>query len=217
MTIYRIPQMLKTLIFDIDGTLYTSPAYVFEQVDAQIRHYAKLNGMSNQEAREKISIYRRKWSKEHCGKKLSLGNAFTAFGVSIEESIRWRNELLHPERYLQRDERLIETLRLLAPHYCMICVTNNPVAAARQTLAAIGADDLLPEIIGLDSCKKSKPAVEMLSLAASQTGAAYSECLSIGDRYDIDVALPLELGMGGIVVSGVEDVYDLPRILSCAS
>ena len=213
MTIYRIPENVKTIIFDIDGTLYTNSAYVFEQVDAQVRHYAELHNMTAQEARDKINIYRRKWSKEHGGKKISLGNTLTAFGVSIDESIRWRNSLLHPECYLHRDEKLMETLRVLSERCRMICVTNNPVDAARQTLAAIGVDGLLTDIIGLDSCKKSKPAKEMLDLAAFQTGAAYSDCLSIGDRYDIDVALPLELGMGGIVVDGVEDIYGLPELI----
>ena len=41
-----------------------------------------------------------------------------------------------------------------------------------------------------------------------------NECISIGDRYDIDLALPLEMGMGGILVSGAEEVYQLPSILS---
>jgi phosphoglycolate phosphatase/putative hydrolase of the HAD superfamily len=35
----------------------------------------------------------------------------------------------------------------------------------------------------------------------------------VGDRYDIDIALPLELGMGGILVDGVEDVYRLPALI----
>jgi phosphoglycolate phosphatase/putative hydrolase of the HAD superfamily len=34
----------------------------------------------------------------------------------------------------------------------------------------------------------------------------------VGDRYDIDITLPLELGMGGVLVDGVEDVYRLPEI-----
>jgi phosphoglycolate phosphatase/putative hydrolase of the HAD superfamily len=38
--------------------------------------------------------------------------------------------------------------------------------------------------------------------------------VSIGDRCDIDIALPLELGMGGILVEGVEDVYALGEIFS---
>lgn len=209
MELYNIPKKITTLIFDIDGTLYTSPAYVFEQVDVQIRHWAHINNMSDEEARKKISNYRHQWAKDHDGQKISLGNTFTAFGISIDESIKWRNALMEPEKYLKRDNTLIAVLNNLKPQYKMICVTNNPVDAARRTLKAIGIDQILPDIIGLDTCYKSKPAIEVLQKALDVTQSQPENCISIGDRYDIDLRLPLSLGMGGILVSGVEDLYSL--------
>ncbi|GHV96069.1 hypothetical protein AGMMS50293_23890 [Spirochaetia bacterium] len=44
--------------------------------------------------------------------------------------------------------------------------------------------------------------------------AAPECCLSVGDRYDMDLARPRELGMGGILVDGVADVYGLPALLT---
>lgn len=213
MTLYSIPRKLRTIIFDIDGTLYTSSAYVFEQVDAQVRHLAHIRGKDEDAVRKEIFDYRKRWAAEHGGKKISLGNTLTAFGIPIEESIRWRETLLAPEKFLQRDPRLAAVLDRLAGKYRLICVTNNPVAAARKTLDVLGVSAQLPDIIGLDTCMKSKPAPEMLLLAAERTGAALDECLSVGDRYDIDLALPLEMGMGAVLVSGAEDVYSLPEIL----
>ncbi len=214
MKIYSLPERLKTIIFDIDGTLYTSSAYVFEQVDAQVRHLAHIRGKDEDVVRKEIFDFRKRWSAEHGGKKISLGNTLMAFGISIEESIRWRETLLFPEKYLRRDERLAQVLDSLSLNYRLICVTNNPVAAARKTLDVLGVSSQLPDIIGLDTCFKSKPAPEMLYLAAQKTGAACEECLSVGDRYDIDLALPLELGMGAVLVSGVEEVYSLLDILT---
>ena len=213
MKIYSLPKQLKTIIFDIDGTLYTSSAYVFEQVDAQVRHLAHIRGKDEDAVRKEIFDYRKRWAAEHGGKKISLGNTLTAFGIPIEESIRWRETLLSPEKYLRKDVRLARVLDSLAGRYRLICVTNNPVAAARKTLDVLGVSLQLPDIIGLDTCFKSKPAPEMLHLAAQMTGASLEECLSVGDRYDIDLALPLELGMGAILVSGVEEVYTLEEIL----
>ena len=213
MKLYNIPETIRTIIFDIDGTLYTNSLYVFEQVDAQIRHYAHISGITEKEAREKINTYRRQWSTAHGGKKISLGNTLTAFGISIETSIQWRNELLHPEHYLKKDDMLIESLSKLKQHYRLICVTNNPVQAARKTLCAIGVSELLPDIIGLDTCMKSKPAREILDKAVETSGCKYSECVSVGDRYDIDLSLPLQLGMGGILVTGAEEVYGILQIL----
>ncbi len=66
---------------------------------------------------------------------------------------------------------------------------------------------------GLDTCGVSKPHREPFLLAAEKSGVLAENCLSVGDRYDIDIALPLELGMGGILADGVRDVYKLPGLL----
>ena len=211
--VFALPHTIKTIIFDIDGTLYTSPAYVFEQVDAQVRHFAHLRNIPEKDARALISNFRKDWSAQNAGKKISLANALTHFGISIEESIAWRNSLLEPSRYLKKDKKLYNELLLLQKDYTLVCVTNNPVQAAQKTLDAIGVLDLLPHIVGLDTCKLSKPAVEILKAACTLAKCNFEECLSIGDRYDIDLALPLSLGMGGILVSGAEDIYGLSNFL----
>ena len=43
---YNLPENPKVLIFDIDATLYTCPEYAHEQIDSQVRYFAKLNNMS---------------------------------------------------------------------------------------------------------------------------------------------------------------------------
>ena len=211
--IFKIPQNLKTIIFDIDSTLYTSPAYAFEQVDVQLRYWAKKRGITAREARNEISEFRKNWSKQHGGKKISLGNTLKNFGVTIQESIEMRRNLLEPANFLSRDEKLIETIKILKQKYKIICVTNNPVLPARKTLDVLGISELIPKIIGLDTSGKSKPALEPFQIALDETGSKAEECLSVGDRYDMDLSLPLEMGMGAILVDGVKDVYMLPEIL----
>ena len=221
MKIYKIPSDLRAFIFDIDSTLYTNAAYAFEQVDCQVRQFAKERGISADEARRMVSDYRKKFAAEHEGSKVSLGNTLLAFGVPIEQSVQWRRELLEPADFLGRDEQLIEALKILQSKYQLICVTNNPVLPARKTLDAIGISDFFPEIVGLDTCFKSKPAlepfrtaVERLSKSACDRGLegiSAENCLAVGDRYDMDIKLPLEMGMGGILVSGVEEVYQIPK------
>ena len=217
MKIYKIPADLKAFIFDIDSTLYTNQAYAFEQVDCQVRQFAKERGITADEARRMVADYRKKFAAEHKGSKVSLGNTLLAFGVPIEQSVQWRRELLEPADFLGRDDRLIETLKILRSKYLLICVTNNPVLPARKTLDAIGVSEFFPEIVGLDTCFKSKPAlepfqtaVERLSKSAGQEIKA-ENCLAVGDRYDMDIALPLKMGMGGILVNGVEEVYQIPQ------
>lgn len=195
---FNLPQNPTTLIFDIDGTLYTSAEFVQEQIDVQVRHWADINGMSHEDARKKIADFRKKYAAENDGKKISLGNVFLNFGVDIDTSIRWRIELLKPENFLKPNEELKTALEKASEKFTLIAVTNNPVEAARKTLAVLGLDKIIPEIIGLDTCRKSKPAKEILDIALERTGAKAEECISIGDRYDIDLSLPVKMGMGGV-------------------
>ncbi len=221
MKIYKIPSDLRAFIFDIDSTLYTNQAYASEQVDCQVRQFAKERGISADEARRMVADYRKKFAAEHEGSKVSLGNTLLAFGVPIEQSVEWRRKLLEPADFLGRDEKLIQTLISLNKDFMLICVTNNPVLPARKTLEAIGVSELFPEIVGLDTCFKSKPAlepfetaVERLSKSACGRGEmpiSAENCLAVGDRYDMDIKLPLEMGMGGILVSGVEEVYQIHK------
>lgn len=227
MQTFNLPANPRVLIFDIDMTLYTCPEYAHEQIDSQIRHWARLNNYSADSARAMISEFRRKWAVDHDGQKISLGNLFTHFGVSIETSIEWRKTLFDPADYLHRDERLIAALTELATCFYMICVTNNPVEPARKTLEVIGISEFFPEIVGLDTCMASKPSRKILDAALERANAhferrgspdmapkiTYTDCISVGDRYDIDLALAIELGMGGILVSGAEDVCELGSVI----
>lgn len=207
MKTYNIPEVVKGIIFDIDGTLYTSDEYVFEQVDVQVRHFAKLKSISVETARKMVEEYKSKWAENHNGEKISLAKTMAAFGIPVAESILWRKKLIKPEKFLHRDEKLVKTIESLKSKYKIICVTNNPVFTARKTLEAIGISDFFPEIIGLDSTGLSKPHYLPFSMALQKMGVEAKNCVAVGDRFNIDIELPVKMGMGGILVDGVEDVY----------
>ena len=212
MKTYNLPTAPKALIFDIDSTLYTNAAYAFEQVDCQVRQFAKDRGITAEEARRMVADYRKQYATANNGKKISLGNTLLAFGIPIAQSVEWRKTLMEPADFLTRDERLIQTLRQLSKSFKLICVTNNPVFTARKTLDAIGISEFFPQIVGLDTCLKSKPALEPFEEACRILQVAPKECIAIGDRYDMDIALPLQMGMGGILVTGVEEVYRINEL-----
>lgn len=214
MKTYNLPAVVKGIIFDIDSTLYTNERYAFEQVDIQVRHLAHLRGLDPAMVRCIINKRREEWSAAHGGQKISLGNTLLALGISIDESIKWRRELLEPGLYLEKDDALRECLIRLKSKHKLICVTNNPVLPARKTLMAIGADDVITDIVGLDTCKKSKPALEPFQKALDVMSLEANHCVSIGDRYDMDIALPLEMGMGGILVDNAKDVLAAEKHLT---
>ena len=210
---YNVPSDIKAIIFDIDSTLYTNAAYAFEQVDCQVRRFAFIRGITNEDARKMVADYRKKYAAENGGKKVSLSNTLRSFGVSIEQSVQWRRELIEPADFLGPDKKLQEALAALGRRYKLLCVTNNPILPAQKTLDALGVADLIEVLVGLDTCNLSKPAKEPFERAAKETGVPFDKIISVGDRYDLDLAPALELGMGGVLVRGVEDVYKLPELI----
>ncbi len=212
MTFYELPQKISGIIFDMDSTLYTNKAYERFQYDAVIERLAAVKHFSFDEMKAQIEAYRDDWAKTHGGKKTSLGNAFAAFGVSIAESARWREELYRPEDFLSEDVQLRKSLETLGKSYSLAVVTNNSYVVAQRTLAVLGAESIFHHIIGLDTTGYSKPRAEPFLRAAKEMGLPPEECVSVGDRFDIDLAVPLSLGMGGILVNGAEDVYKLPQV-----
>ena len=210
---YNVPSDIKAIIFDIDSTLYTNASYAFEQVDCQVRRFASIRGITNEEARKMVADYRKKYATENGGKKVSLSNTLRSFGVSIEQSVQWRRELIEPADFLGPDKKLQEALAALGRRYKLLCVTNNPILPAQKTLDALGVADLIEVLVGLDTCNLSKPAKEPFERAAKEAGVPFDKIISVGDRYDLDLAPALELGMGGVLVRGVEDVYRLPELI----
>ncbi len=211
--LYNVPSDIKAIIFDIDSTLYTNAAYAFEQVDCQVRRFASIRGITNEEARKMVADYRKKYAAENGGKKVSLSNTLRSFGVSIEQSVQWRRELIEPADFLGPDKKLQEALAALGRRCKLLCVTNNPLLPAQKTLDALGVSDLMEVLVGLDTCNLSKPAKEPFERAAKEAGVPFDKIISVGDRYDLDLAPALELGMGGVLVRGVEDVYRLPELI----
>lgn len=215
MKVYNLPKNrkeIKAFIFDIDSTLYTNPGYAYEQVDCQIREFARERNIPAEEARKMVADFRRKYAAENDGRKISLGNTLVNFGVPIEKSVEWRKSLLEPGDFLSYDKELVNIISLLKTKAKVICVTNNPVLPARKTLEAIGLGELIPKIIGLDTCYKSKPALEPFETAVKDLNVDVWECVAVGDRYDMDIALPLEMGMAGILVTGVKEVYEIYKV-----
>ena len=213
MKIFHIPEKVKAILFDVDSTLYSNSGYAQSQIDLPIERLARLLGKDFIEMKEEIASFRANWAAKHGGQSISLANTFLAFGISIMESVRWREELCLPENFLAKDPRLRSALEQLNEYFILAAVTNNPVSVGTKTLNILGVEDLFHAIIGLDTCGVSKPHEEPFMRAAILCGAMPEFCISVGDRYDIDIALPLELGMGGILVNGVEDVYRLPELM----
>ena len=213
MTLYRLPDDIRGLVFDIDSTLYSNLDYNEEQRRVLVERLAAEQGRDTGAVESEIEAYQRAHAREHQGQKPSLGNTFLAFGVAIATSVHWREELLRPEAFLRPDHRLERALDRLAARYGLIAVTNNPVSIGRRTLSCLGVGRFFSTVIGLDTAGVSKPHERPFRLAAQSLRLPANTLVSIGDRYEVDLESPLAMGMGGILVEEIEDIYSLPDVL----
>jgi phosphoglycolate phosphatase/putative hydrolase of the HAD superfamily len=205
----------SALIFDLDNTLYTNPAYVASQESALVERLARELGLSPEAAAGRIAELRAERSAAGLG-TTSLGKLFGALGIEVATSVRWREECIEPGKWLRRDARLDRVLGLLAKDYVLALTTNNPRLVGEKSLDALGVRSRFSVLVGLDDTLIGKPAAEPFLEAARRLGLEPARCVSIGDRFDVDLAPAMELGMGAILVTGVEDVYRLPDILGQA-
>ena len=214
MNVYHLPQTIQALVFDMDLTLYSNTEYAQYQIDTLVEKLGQVKGLSFDEINREVDNVRQAKKLANNGKEPGLSGILADFGISVEEHLRWREEIFEPRRFINEDTRLKETLETLSSRFILGLVTNNPVLVARKTLAALGVEELFPIVVGLDTCMISKPHEKPFLKFCELSSCSIESCVSIGDRYDIDLDIPLQMGMGGILVDGVQDVYELPRFLS---
>jgi phosphoglycolate phosphatase/putative hydrolase of the HAD superfamily len=209
----RIPDPLAALVFDMDGTLYRHDAYGRYQETSQVARLAAFLGLSEAETVARIAAVRE--SRRSAGlPKTSLATIFGVLGAGMEDIIRWREEEIRPAEWLRPDPRLASVLSGLSGRYRLALLTNNPRIVGEESLKALGIGQCFECVTGLDDTRQSKPAPAPFIAVCARLGLPPSLCLSIGDRMDVDIEPALALGMGGLLVEGVEEVYALPEYLA---
>ncbi|MDX9827073.1 MAG: HAD family hydrolase [Spirochaetia bacterium] len=207
---------VKALIFDMDGTLYENLDYYRFQESSQVDRLAGFLGLSLQEAAERLGAAREARRAQRLP-PTSMANHFLSLGVDMPSINRWREETLIPGEWLQPDPRLDKALESLATRFRLVLLTNNPRSVGRASLEALGVASRFEQVTGLDDTEKSKPSIEPFIAACRGLRLPFSACVSIGDRKEVDIEPALELGMGGILVRGVKEVYELPALFGLSA
>jgi len=210
---YSLPATIGAIVFDIDRTLYDHDEYADLQIESQYLKAAEEWGTSPEDAKSRVEAWRGEYAEQNNGARQSLGNSLAGLGIPIDTSVRWRRETIHPEDHLKRDERLAATLEVLSRSVDLIAVTNNPATVGVATIEVLGVSAYLREVVGLESTGFSKPSLEPFREALRRLGSNAEATISVGDRYDVDIAPALAVGMGAILVAGVREVYGLPDYL----
>ncbi len=210
MKIFRLPETVQGIVFDMDGTLYSNPAYLKWQESSQVARLAEWLGIGAEEAANMMRALRE--ARRAAGlPATSMANLFKGFGIGMADIIRWREDDFRPADWLFPDPELDTALKELSLHHRLSLLTNNPRKVGLASLEALGVARHFTTVIGLDDTGQSKPSSMPFRKACEALGLDPRSCVSIGDRNDVDIEPALAIGMGGILVAGVEEVYRLPE------
>jgi len=170
--------MLPALLFDLDGTLVDSIELILASARFAFLDYA---GRAPTDDEWRASIGR------------PLVDAFRDFVPEEREAqrlmLRFRAyQLENHDRLMRAYDGVVEVIRDLAvTGHPMALVTSKPDLLAQRGLVHIGLDDVIPIVVGCDSCTRHKPHPEPVERALAMLDVAPGDALFVGDSpHDVE-------------------------------
>ena len=160
------------ILFDLDGTLIDS----IELILGSMRHaFTGFEGRvpTDEEWRAGIGI----------PLQTALGQFATNEGDVERLFGRYREyQLQHHDALVKPYEGIVDVVRRFASEgHPMALVTSKSDWMAEKALVHVGLDELIPVVVGCDSCVNHKPHPEPVERALALLGAARSNALFVGD------------------------------------
>lgn len=204
---------IRGIVFDLDGTLYVCDRYAAEIQNAAAAYVAALKGIGREEAAQLMSTTRRKLADES-GTTQTLSAVCTELGGTVQGLHRFFEQNLRPEAFLVRDERVIRMMRRLAGAFSLTVYTNNNRDLTTRIMNYLGLDDIIQDIYTIDDTWRVKPDEGIVLALLKKLGLAPNEVLFVGDRYDIDLRVPEQLGCPVYLSSTLEQLLRLENLLA---
>jgi putative hydrolase of the HAD superfamily len=199
---------IHAIIFDLDGTLYINDGLAREVQQAACRFVARLRGIEPDAAADLIRETRVRLSQAS-GIDTPLTSVCSELGGSPRQFHEAITPAVNPELHLKPDERVSTLLASLRKRYELYIYTNNNRTLSGRTLSALGISGLFNGVFTIEDTWRPKPDRSALRALLASIGRLPEECLFVGDRYDIDLRMPADMGAAVMLISGVDDLFRL--------
>jgi putative hydrolase of the HAD superfamily len=206
------PGCIRSIVFDLDGTLYVSPLFAAEIQNAAGEYIAGLRGLAPEVALQLMTATRSRMT-EDTGCIPTLSAVCTALGGTVGDLHAFFCSHLRPEEYLVRDQRVIALLEKLSQTMPLYLFTNNNRVLTGRIIDRLGLNGFFRHIHTIDDTWRGKPDEVMLDLVLEKTGLKPSQVLFVGDRYDVDLRLPEQRGCPVYLSQSIEQLLRLEDIL----
>ncbi|MCM0084446.1 HAD family hydrolase [Geomonas sp. Red32] len=203
-------ELIKAIVFDLDGTLYQN-----EQMGGQVnlsacRYIAELKGVSVEQADLMLEEAR----DSLAGLAATLSQAVISLGGNMHDLHERMAREVRPEGLLAVDERVVGLLKDLASRFGIHIYTNNNRSLSARIMKLIGVADFFCKVFTIEDFWRPKPDEETLIFLLDAIGAKAEETLFVGDRYQVDLALPATLGAKVFESCTIEQLLGLREFLA---
>lgn len=206
---------IRGIIFDLDGTLYVSPAFADTIQDTACSYIAGLKGIAVDQACSLLATTRA-LLKEETEEVPTLSAVCTKLGGNVRDLHAVFTAHLRPEAHLIRDERVVTLLKRIGQNIPLYLFTNNNRNLTTRIINILGLNGLFRQIYTIDDTWHGKPDRALLDRILAEAGLSPSEALFVGDRYDVDLRLPELRGCPVYLSQSIEQLLRLEEILGTA-
>jgi len=203
---------IKALLFDLDGTLYASEPLGRAIMRSAVGYIADLKGVEGAEADRLIRETKKRLSAADGEATLSI--ACIELGGDLRELHRRFAADIRPELFLSRSARVVDLLLALGARFELYLYTNNNRPLAERIMTLLGIAGLFRQIFSIEDTWRPKPDRTGLEEIFRRIGKIPEECLFVGDRYDVDLRLPAEMGSAVYLVKTTDDLMHLCTLLN---
>lgn len=206
------PAAIRSIVFDLDGTLYHNVDIAREIEAAAWTAVARSRGVSPSEGRALVVNARRRLA-EGLDEEPTLTLTCQELGISVAELHQTFITEVHPERYLGHDSVLYALLDSLRAACELYVYTNNNLIQTRRILALLGVENLFSGFFTIEYSWRPKPDLETLQRLLADIGGPPESFLFVGDRFAVDLGEPARMGISTLLVSEIADMLQIHRLL----
>ncbi len=203
---------IRSIVFDLDGTLYVNKEVGEEIEQTACRLIAKSRGVPREEGCGLLRHAREQLSAMH-GPVTSLNRICIEMGIDLREFHDALQRQVHPERHLFPDPLLQALLGSLGERCRLYLYTNNNYFLSRKILTLLGVENFFDKLFPIEFCWRPKPDPEALQLVLEDIGGPPESFLFVGDREHVDLLPPAELGIATLLVREVADLQQIQQLL----
>ncbi len=189
------------VIFDLDGTLYPGEVYKKPYLDFAVSYLTENPDFHQADVTE---------LKKEYASGSSVTAAMHGMGISKHKWNKIRDNGFDITKCLVPDAAFKKRVLKLCGRIRTAVLTNNTRKNSEKILTKLGfAVSDFSLIRTSDDLNHTKPSREAFMAVADHLNVPYDEILSIGDRFENDIAPVLHLGGSGVLVCGPGDLIKL--------